>query len=78
MVSYIKWGERRLWVFEKKILRRIFEPKRDAFGEYRKLHNEEIHSLYRSLNIVRVIKSRRLRWARQNGGRYEYFQNLHK
>ena len=38
-------------------------PKRDENGEWRKLHNEELHSLYRSLNIVWVIKSRRLRWA---------------
>ena len=44
-------------------MRRIFGPKRDANGEWRRLHNEELHSLYRSLNIVRVIKSRRLRWA---------------
>ena len=43
--------------------RRKFGPERDANGEWRKLHNEELHSLYRSPNIVRVIKSRRLRWA---------------
>ena len=42
---------------------RIFGPKRDKNGEWRRLHNEEIHSLYRSPNIVRLIKSRRLRWA---------------
>ena len=45
------------------IPRRIFEPKRDENGEWRRLHNEEFHSLYRSPNIVRVIESRRLRWA---------------
>ena len=50
-------------VFENRILRRIFVPKRDANGEWRRLHNEELHSLHLSPNIVRVIKSRRLRWA---------------
>ena len=45
------------------ILRRIFGPKRNENGQWRRLHNEELHSLYHSSNIVRVIKSRRLRWA---------------
>ena len=45
------------------ILRRTFGPKRDANGEGRRLLSEEFHTLYRSLNIVSVIKSRRLRWA---------------
>ena len=48
-------------VFENRILRRIFGPKRDENGEWRRLHNEEL--LYFSPNIVRVIKSKRLRWA---------------
>jgi hypothetical protein len=45
------------------ILRRVFGPKRDADGEWRRLYNEELHSLYRLPDIVRVIKSRRLRWV---------------
>jgi len=53
--------ECRLRVFENRILRRVFEPKRDENGEWRTLHNEELHSLYCSPKIVRVIKSRRLR-----------------
>jgi len=56
--------ERRLRVFENRILRRIFGPKRDKVtGECRKLYNEELNGLYSSPNIVRVIKSRRMRWA---------------
>ena len=55
--------ESRIRVFENRILRRIFRPKRDGNGEWRGLHNEELLRLYRSSNIVRVIKSKRLRWA---------------
>ena len=50
-------------MFENRILRRIFGSKRDEIGEWKRLHNEELHSLYRSPNIVRVIKSRKLRLA---------------
>jgi len=51
-------------VSEKSVLRRIFGPKRDeVIGEWRKLHNEELNDPYSSLNIVRVIKARRIRWA---------------
>jgi hypothetical protein len=55
--------EHRLRVFEKRVLRRIFGPKREEDGSWRKLHNDELHSLYSSLNIVKVIKSRRMRWV---------------
>jgi hypothetical protein len=54
----------RLRVFENRVLRRIFGPKRDEVaGGWRKLHNEEVHGLYSSPSIVRVIKARRMRWA---------------
>jgi hypothetical protein len=56
--------EHRLRVFENIVLRRIFGPKREEDGSWRKLHNDELHSLYSSPNIVKVIKSRRMRWAR--------------
>jgi hypothetical protein len=55
--------ERRQRIFENRLLRRIFGPKREEDGSWRKLHNDELHSLYSSPNIVRVIKSRRMRWA---------------
>ena len=56
--------ERKLRVFENMVLRRIFGPRRDEVtGEGRRLHNEELNDLYSSPNIVRVIKSRRMRWA---------------
>ena len=56
--------ERRLRVFENRLLRRLFGPKRDEVtGEWRKLHNEQLSDLYFLPNIVRVVKSRRMRWA---------------
>jgi hypothetical protein len=53
--------EHRLRVFENRVL--IFGPKREEDGSWKKLHNDELHSLYSSLNVVRVIKLRRVRWA---------------
>jgi hypothetical protein len=51
-------------VFENRVLRRIFGPKRDIVtADWRKLHNEELHNLYSSPNIIRMTKSRRMRWA---------------
>ena len=58
MVSLLREALK-LQVFENRILRRIFWPN----GEWRRLHDKELHNLYRSPNIVRVIKSKRLRWA---------------
>jgi hypothetical protein len=56
--------EHRLRVFENRVLRRIFGPKRDEVtGEWRKLHNEELRNLYSSPDIIRQVKTRRMRWA---------------
>jgi hypothetical protein len=55
--------EHRLRVFENRVLRRIFGPKRKEDGSWRKLHTDELHHLYSSPNIVRVINSRSVRWA---------------
>jgi len=56
--------ERRLRVFDNRLLRRVFGPKRDEVtGEWRKLYNEELRDFYSLPSIVRVVKSRRMRWA---------------
>jgi hypothetical protein len=65
-------------VFENRVLRRIFRPKRDeVIGGWRKLHNEELHNLYCSPSIIIIIKSRRMRWAghvaRMGEKRYAYW-----
>jgi hypothetical protein len=70
--------ENKMRVFENRVLRRIFGPKRDEVtGEWRKMHNGELHNLYSSLHIIRQIKSRRMRWtghvARMGEGR-----NVHR
>jgi hypothetical protein len=65
LVSHAK-GKHRLRVFENRVMRRIFGPKRDEVtGEWTKLHNEELHNLYSSPDIIRQVKSRRMRWAGQ-------------
>jgi hypothetical protein len=69
--------EHRLGVFENRVLRRIFGPKRDEVkGEWRKLHNEELHDLCSSPSIIRIIKARRMIWAghvaRMEGKRNAY------
>jgi hypothetical protein len=62
--SLTLWEEHRLRVLEKRVLRGIFGPKRDEVtGERRKLHSGELHNLYSSPDIIRQIKSRRMRWA---------------
>jgi hypothetical protein len=69
LYGYETWSlrvrdEHKLRVFENRVLRRIFGPKRDGVtGGWKKLHNEELHNLYSSPSIIRIIKSRRMRWV---------------
>jgi hypothetical protein len=63
-LSHILRKEHRLSVFENRILRRMFRPQREEVaGGWRRLHNEELHTLYASTIIIKVIKSRRMRWV---------------
>jgi hypothetical protein len=60
--------EHRFRMFENRVFRRMFGPKRDEVtGNWRKLHNEELHNLYSTPNIIRMIKSRRMKWAGRGG-----------
>jgi hypothetical protein len=68
LYGYDAWSltlreEHRLKVSENRVLKGVFGPEREEEGSWRKLHNDELHSLYSSPNIVRVIKSRRMSWA---------------
>jgi hypothetical protein len=70
LYGYETWSltlgeEHTLRAFENRVLRKIFGPKREEDGSWKKLHNVELHSLYSSPNIVRAIKSRRMKWAGQ-------------
>jgi hypothetical protein len=72
--------EHRLRVFENRVLRRIFGLKRnEVTGGWRKLYNEELHNLYSSASIIRMIKSRRMRWAgyvARMGEKYAYWWEI--
>jgi hypothetical protein len=76
--SLILIEEHRLKVFENRVLRKIFGPRRDEVtGEWRKYHNEDLHDLYSLPGIIRQIKSRRLRWA-GNVARMGVGKKLHR
>ena len=77
MVSHIERGVQ-VKLFENKVLRKIFGAKKGKItGEWRKLHNAELHALYSWLNIIRNLKSRRLRWA-GHVARMEQFRNAYR
>ena len=70
--------EHRLRVFKNKVLRKIYGAKKDEItGEWRKLHNAELYALYSSPNIIRSLKSRRLRWA-GHVARVDYSRNAYR
>jgi hypothetical protein len=69
--------EYRLWVFESKVVRRIFGWKRNYMtGEWRKLHNKELHDFYSSPSIIRIMKSRRMRWVGFVGEKRNTYSSL--
>jgi hypothetical protein len=64
MLGVVLRVEHKLIVFDNRMLRRIFGPKKDGeTGVWRKLHNEELHDFSTSLSLIRIIKSRRMRWT---------------
>jgi hypothetical protein len=70
-------AEHKLRVFEDRVMRRIFGPKRDEVsGGWRKLHNEELHDLYSSGSIIGIIKSRRMKWVGPCSARVEHGPKL--
>jgi hypothetical protein len=78
LYQLIKREEHRLRVLENRVLRRIFGPKRvEVTGDWRKLHNEKLHNLYSSPNIIGMIKSRRMRWTGHVAGMGEKI-NAHR
>ena len=69
--------ERRLKLFENRVLKRIFGPKRgEVTGQWRKLHNEDLTDLYSSPNIMMVNISRRIRWSGHGGGEERYIEGF--